>query len=293
MSGPAAGLALALALVALSGCGGGGSDAVRSPAEATPAPRAASARERAQADRRDQERAVRRFQILGRPIYCGGPRPYAALTFDDGPAPGTVRAARALARAGVRSTFFLMGAHVDLHPGAAREVVRLHGAAGDHTVTHPLLSRLRPAQVEAELAGGRRRIERHTGRRPQLFRPPFGVLTPAVRRTARRLGLLTVLWNLDSGDSLGATQRQVADDVLRRLRPGAIVLLHEGAPASRRALLQRILPNVHRRGLHLVTIPELLARNPPSPAALRRGIRGCPGGGELAHPNLPLTPPAR
>jgi peptidoglycan/xylan/chitin deacetylase (PgdA/CDA1 family) len=95
-----------------------------------------------------------------------------------------------------------------------------------------------------------------------------------VARIARRLGLLEVLWSVDSRDSLGANWAQIIQLVEAGLRPGAIVELHENRGQTIRALTT-LLPYLHRRHLRSVSIPELLASDPPSLAQLRRGSFGC------------------
>ena len=89
--------------------------------------------------------------------------------------------------------------------------------------------------------------------------------------------MLEVLWSLDSGDSYpapGASARQIIRTVARRLRPGAIVLMHENRPQTIKALAA-VLRLLRARGLHSVTVPQLLEHQPPSIAQLRAGIGGC------------------
>ena len=86
--------------------------------------------------------------------------------------------------------------------------------------------------------------------------------------------MLQVLWSVDSRDSDGATLAQIERNVLQGLRPGAIVLLHENHPETLVALRRTILPALKRRGLRAVTVPELLATDPPRRPWL--GQRACP-----------------
>jgi len=109
----------------------------------------------------------------------------------------------------------------------------------------------------------------------RLFRPPYGRRSAAVDRTARSLGLLEVLWSVDSRDSLGADWLGIAKNVKAGLRPGAIILLHENRGQTIRALKYRILPELRRRGLRAVSVPELLALDPPSETRLRGGQAAC------------------
>jgi peptidoglycan/xylan/chitin deacetylase (PgdA/CDA1 family) len=122
------------------------------------------------------------------------------------------------------------------------------------------------------------------GERILVWRPPFAGSTPALDRRARALGVLKILWNVDSRDALGDEHAAIARNVIRGLRPGSIILLHENRGQTLRAL-RRILPALRRRRLQAVTVPELLALDPPSDDQLRRRARGCPY--EFGAPRVP------
>ncbi len=286
---PAAALALpaVLALPALFVAGCGGADG---PPKATAAPVArpamsptARAAARLRRARTVERRALRRFVRLGRPVYCGGiHRPYVALTFDDGPGRYTRLALRILARFHRRATFFLVGRNLARFRALLEREAHA-GAVGDHTWTHPYLPGLRPSQIRSELARTQRAVRRATHAPVALFRPPYGARDRFIDATARRLGMAEILWNVDSADSLGADWRGIWHNVRAGLHPGAIVLMHDDRGQTMRALRFRILPYLRRRHLHLVTVPQLLALDPPTPAQLRAGPRGCRGisGGRL------------
>ena len=93
----------------------------------------------------------------------------------------------------------------------------------------------------------------------------------------RSLGLVQVLWSATSGDDrIGKqpTSRSVARNVIRELRPGAIVLMHDIHPWTVGAM-PAILGAIHKRGLRAVSIPELLVLDPPAP---NQHCRFAPGG---------------
>jgi peptidoglycan/xylan/chitin deacetylase (PgdA/CDA1 family) len=212
---------------------------------------------------------------LGRPLVCGGPHGRAvALTFDDGPGPASAGLVRILQRAHARATFFLVGRQVAQWPYlAARE--RQVGALGDHTWSHARLTRMGVEGISRQLVWTKHAIERATRTPVQLFRPPYGAHDRAVDETARTLGLLEVLWSVDSRDSEGAPASRVASNVERGLRPGSIVLLHENHPETVRALRDEILPYLRAHRLNAVGIPELLRVDPPGRKLLAAGLAGC------------------
>ncbi len=212
----------------------------------------------------EQRRAVTRLLRRGQPVFCGSERGDAvALTFDDGPGPYTEHILSLLRRAGARATFFLVGNRLQDWPAAAREEALL-GAVGNHTWSHPHLPLLPRWRVRLELAHTQWAEKRATGLTPRLFRAPYEQHSPMTDGVARSLGLLQVLWSVDSlDDARHAHSRHVVRTVLAGLRPGAIVLMHDIHSWTVKALPQ-ILAAIRLRGLRAVTVPELLALQPPA-----------------------------
>jgi peptidoglycan-N-acetylglucosamine deacetylase len=227
----------------------------------------------------EQRAAVARLVRLGIPIHRAGSRGDAvALTFDDGPGRYTTTALRALRQARAHATFFLVGRNLAEWPQVPAQEARL-GAVGDHTWTHPVLTALPSAEMASEIARTQAAAARASGADVMLFRPPYGAHSPAVDDEARRLGMLEVLWSIDSRDSEGATWDEMLRSVEGKLRPGAIVLFHENRGQSLKTL-NRLLPWMRRHGLRSVSVPELLALDPPSVAQVRADERGAqPSGG--------------
>ena len=224
-----------------------------------------------------QTAAVERLAVRGKPVYCaGGRRRLVALTFDDGPGPHTAALLRELRRAQARATFFLVGSAIGERPAWPRRQ-RERGAIGTHSMTHAGLTALGPDAARAEIADGRAAALAAAGPPVDLFRPPYGARSVATDREVRRQGMAQVMWDVNSTDSRRDAppgfDKAVAARVLRLARPGSIVLLHERAHTIR--ALRSILPALRRRGLRTVTVPELLAADPPSAARVRRGERGC------------------
>ena len=163
---------------------------------------------------------IRRLAQLGLPIYCAGPRGNAvAFTFDDGPGPYTHYALTKLTQAGERATFFAVGRSIDNFPGWLPRELKV-AAIGDHTYTHPVLPALSPSEITSQLERTRQRIEAETGQPVDLFRPPYGSRDATVDGIARQLGLLEIIWNVDSADSLGADYAQIIQNVEAGLHPG-------------------------------------------------------------------------
>lgn len=218
--------------------------------------------------------AVRRLAVYGLPLYCGGSaKKMVALTFDDGPGPYTRLAVAKLIKHHVRATFFLVGKEILAYPGLA-PLENAVAAVGDHTLTHPYLPGLTHAEMVHQIAGNKELAEHATGQHVVLFRPPYGAHTPDIDREVKELGMLEVLWNVDSSDSLGANYAGIERNVLAGLHPGSIILMHENHGQTIRAMLT-IFAALQRDHLRPVTIPELVEQDPPTEAQLRAGGLGC------------------
>ena len=218
--------------------------------------------------------SVRKLIKQGTPVYCGGRnRPYVALTFDDGPGPSTAQAVRTLAALHVPATFFLIGQQV----APFRETVALEArgnAVGDHTFHHVQLTALSLVDAGHEIANTAKAITGITHQPVRLLRPPLGSRNPGVDAVARAEGVLEVLWDIDVHDIEGATAEKVVAAVSHHAQPGSIILMHENA-AQTLGSLQAIVAAVRAKHLRPVTVPQLLALDPPSPQQLEAGPRGC------------------
>lgn len=176
------------------------------------------------------------------PGLCGvGDRPHVALTFDDGPDPvSTPRILGVLAAYGVRATFFVLGSQLAAHPEVGWRIVDDGHEIAIHGWTHrPHLLRT-PAATARDLRRAWDCVVSVTGTRPRWWRPPHGIPTGAGLLAALRLGLRPVLWTADGRDwRAEATGESVAGEIIPRLGPGAVVLLHDSdvtsAPGSWRA----------------------------------------------------------
>jgi peptidoglycan/xylan/chitin deacetylase (PgdA/CDA1 family) len=197
-------------------------------------------------------------------------RKTVALTFDDGPSPYTHRLVGELRSRHVPATFFQVGQMVSGFPSAAREVSR-HFPVGDHTASHPQLALLPRAAQRAQVTSTIRTLEavdggpRPSARRPDLFRPPYASFDRATLHVARRERMLMVLWDVDSADYTLPGTRQIVRNVVSNVRPGSIVLMHDGGgPRSQTlAAVPAIVRTLRRRGYRFVTVPRMMLSAPP------------------------------
>jgi peptidoglycan/xylan/chitin deacetylase (PgdA/CDA1 family) len=269
--------AIAVAVIASSGGRGGASARPKAgvtQASVQPSPVRKTASSPLAATEAAGRAEIARLAQYGLPLYCGGSRgDEVAFTFDDGPGVYTHLALKKLTQAGERATFFDVGKSMDAWPGYLPSELKV-ATIGDHTYHHLLLSALPADQVRSEIELTKQKIERASGQPVDLFRPPYGGRNATVDGTAKSLGLLEVMWTMDSRDSLGAEWNGIIQNVEAGLRAGSIILMHENHGQTIRALTT-LLPELRRRHLRSVSLAELLATDPPTLAQLRRGPEGC------------------
>ncbi|MCX5746000.1 MAG: polysaccharide deacetylase family protein [Proteobacteria bacterium] len=196
-------------------------------------------------------------------IYWHGDphRKTVALTFDDGPsAPYTTKILSILKANDVKATFFFLGDRVEASPELARAVVEDGHAIGNHTYDHPSLVLESASSVRAQLRRAENAIIAATGVRPKFFRPPYGAADSFTLDEARRLGYVAIEWSNSSKDWLRPGANAIADRVLRQVKNGSIILLHDGGGDRSQtvAAVTKLIPELKRRGFEFVTVPEML-----------------------------------
>jgi peptidoglycan-N-acetylglucosamine deacetylase len=172
------------------------------------------------------------------------------LTFDDGPDPtATPQVLDTLRGRGVEATFFVTGQMTAARPDIVRRASAEGHRIGNHSWSHPRLTTLDRAQVESQLRRTNEVIGRATGHSPSEWRPPYGATDARVEAAARDVGLDSmVLWTVDPRDWADPPATTIRDRVLQQVRPGSIVLLHDGTGRHTPAALPLILDGLAERG---------------------------------------------
>ncbi len=190
-----------------------------------------------------------------------------AFTFDDGPNPAvTPGLLDVLERHRAQATFFLLGRSVERHPDLVREIAARGHEIGNHTHTHAWLPLLPRRMLVREMERAAAAIHAATGRRPNLFRPPMGWFNRSMLRTLASHGYRGVLGDVYPQDAHGPTTAVIVKRVLHRVRPGSIIIMHDGVVfgrASREpslAAVDLLLANLRERGFEFCTVSELIAR---------------------------------
>lgn len=176
-----------------------------------------------------------------------------ALTFDDGPGPGTSALLDTLAAAGARATFFTLGSSVKVYPQVVRRQIAEGHAVGNHTYSHKQLTKLSPDQQRAEYDQGNAALVAAGVPAATMMRPPYGSLNAGTRA----LGVPIILWDVDTLDWKNRDVAEVTRLALAGTRPGSIVLLHDIHPTTI-AAVPGIIARLKEQGYTFVTVPEFL-----------------------------------
>ena len=190
----------------------------------------------------------------------------AALTFDDGPYPEyTPKILDVLKQYNVKATFFMIGKEMQQHPDIVKRVIAEGHTIGNHTYSHPRnLEKLSSEKVKDELEKCEKIIEQFTEKRTHLFRPPRGMINGDVARITDEEGYWTILWTVSADHHDAPTPVDMATRVKTLMKPGGIILAHDGTFKSRWkdvAATPLIIQELRKQGYKFVTIPELLETN--------------------------------
>ncbi|HEY2952236.1 MAG TPA: polysaccharide deacetylase family protein [Verrucomicrobiae bacterium] len=207
--------------------------------------------------------AFPQMSLFGRFVCRGGnSRRCVALTFDDGPdARSTPALLDLLQEERVPAAFFCIGQRVEVERDLAARIVREGHLLENHSYAHSNLTNFFGfVRLRAELERTQSAIREATGVTPKLFRPPMGLSNPRVFRAAGALRLTVVGWSARGLDTMLTEPERIVAHLVRRLEPGAILLLHDGnIPAERLVVTVRLLLAIlHERGYELVRLDKML-----------------------------------
>ena len=180
------------------------------------------------------------------------------LTFDDGPHPlATPVVLDILKDRKIKATFFLIGENVRRHPELARRIGEDGHSIGNHCQHHvALLTKSRSAILD-EIESANRTIQETTGKKPQLFRPPYGYYDYRAVDAARSQGMRLVHWSIDTRDFVMNGRSARIESVIKKTMQGSILLLHdnERTATSAATLIPRLIDGITTAGHAFAPLP--------------------------------------
>ena len=193
-------------------------------------------------------------------------QPYIAMTFDDGPSSeNTPRLLEMLKQRNIKATFFLIGQNAAANPDLVRRILAEGHEIGNHSWTHPQLSKLSDDRVTAEITKTQDAIKDASGYTPTLLRPPYGAITARQREwIENQFGLNIILWSVDPLDWKRPGASVITQRILSQVRPGAIILSHDIHKQTIDAM-PATLDGLISKGYKFVTVTQLIAMNQPKP----------------------------
>src|SRR5215469_16037563 len=190
--------------------------------------------------------------------------PYIAMTFDDGPSPETTpRLLDILKQRNIKVTFFMIGQNAERNPDLVRRILAEGHEIGNHSWTHPQLSKLSDDRVTQEITKTQEAIKSASGFIPTTLRPPYGAITARQRAwIENQFGLSIILWSVDPFDWKRPGPSVITQRILSGARPGAIILSHDIHKQTVDAM-PATLDGLMRKGFKFVTVSQLIALNKP------------------------------
>lgn len=162
-----------------------------------------------------------------------------------------------LERENVRATFFMVEFWTEKYPEYVKKIDEKGHEIGTHSATHSYMSKLSEEEIRQELTSSSQAIEEVTGKKTQLFRPPYGDYDDLLIDTAKSMGLYSIQWDVDSLDWKDLSANDIAMRVINRVQNGSIILCHNNGLHTAEAL-PVILDTLKNKGYEFVPVGELI-----------------------------------
>ena len=163
----------------------------------------------------------------------------------------------ALRVSNVRATFFMVEFWVEKYPDYVKKIDEAGHEIGTHSSTHSYMSKQNAEEIKLELSTSSEAIEKITGKKVELFRPPYGDYDNELIKTASELGYYTIQWDTDSLDWKDLSATDIAMRVVNGVQSGSIILMHNNGLHTSEAV-PIILETLKNKGYSFVPIGELI-----------------------------------
>jgi peptidoglycan/xylan/chitin deacetylase (PgdA/CDA1 family) len=186
-----------------------------------------------------------------------------ALSFDDGPDESfTPAILDTLKESGAEAVFFCIGKKIPGREEILRRITNEGHLIGNHSYSHHYFFDLFPAgKMLEDLRQMNQLVNEVTGLTPRLFRPPYGVTNPGVKKAVEEGGFVSIGWDLRSLDTVIRDENRLLEKVLRRVKPGSILLFHDTSEATVK-MLPRLIRELRQREYRFVRLDKLIKLEP-------------------------------
>ena len=181
-------------------------------------------------------------------------KPMVALTFDDGPGPRTTELLDQLKKYNAHATFFMLGKNVTKYPDAVKQMLKDGNELGNHSYDHQQLTKIDAKAIAKEVNDTNTNIKNICGSPADVLRPPYGAINDTVKSS---VGMPMILWNVDTLDWKTRNKQSTIDEVMKNLKDGDIILMHDIHTETIDAALE-LIPKLEE-GYQLVTVSEMAA----------------------------------
>lgn len=188
---------------------------------------------------------------------------YISITFDDGPNPEfTPKVLSLLNDHNAKATFFLIGKNVEDHPEIVRQIIADGHSIGNHSYSHSNnFGFFSSEKVTDELNQTNSILKEITGNEIKMFRPPFGVTNPNIKKALKNTGHFSIGWSKRGLDTTNLSGEKILRRITSSLRKGDIILLHDSSVKTI-AVLEQLLLFLQSHKLQSVPVDRLLEIEP-------------------------------
>lgn len=182
-----------------------------------------------------------------------------ALTFDDGPLPEyTPRILDILKAHQVKAVFFCIGRHIPDNEDLLQRIHEEGHVIGNHSYCHDFwFDMYNWRRMELDLLNMNDMAENVLDVQPRLFRPPYGVTNPNLATAVRKTNMTAIGWNIRSLDTVAKDEQKLLEHILSKLKPGAVILLHDTCRITA-DILPALIEGIRQRGYELERVDKLL-----------------------------------
>ncbi|MCX6204779.1 MAG: polysaccharide deacetylase family protein [Bacteroidetes bacterium] len=186
-----------------------------------------------------------------------------AISFDDGPVQNnTLEILQILKTENVKATFFCIGNRIAGNEEIVHKIIKEGHIIGNHSYSHHFwFSLFSVKKMKYELHQMDNELKRVVGFKPLLFRPPYGVTNPNLKKAVLSSNYITIGWSIRSMDTVIKNEKKLLNKICKQLKPGAIILFHDTSDTTLK-VLPEFLKHVKSIGYSITPLDNLLKINP-------------------------------